>query len=79
MLLPSTAERVGFLNQWPVQSKLGDQPNEATRWATKPEKTDSLRERPLGFGTAKAVVASGAVTVHVSMTLTPSQELAARA
>jgi len=33
----------------------------------------------LGFGTAKAVIASRAVTVHVSTLLAPSQELAARA
>jgi len=33
----------------------------------------------LGFGTAKAVIASGAVTVHVSTSVTPSQELLAGA
>ena len=66
-------------NQSPVQSKPGDQPDEETRWATRPEKTDSLRERLLGFGTAKAVVAPGAVTVHASTLWTPSQESAARA
>jgi len=33
----------------------------------------------LGFGTAKAVITSGAVTVHASTLLAPSQELAARA
>jgi hypothetical protein len=37
----------------------------SVRRATRPEKTDSLREMLLGFGTAKAVIASGAVTVHV--------------
>jgi len=31
----------------------------------------------LGFGTAKAVIASRAVTVHASTLLAPSQELAA--
>ncbi len=36
-------------------------------------------EVPLGFGTAKAVIALGAVTVHASTLLTLSQELAARA
>ena len=41
------------------------QPDGATRRATRPEKTDSLRERLLGSGTAKAVIASGAVTVDV--------------
>jgi hypothetical protein len=40
--------------------------------------TGSARSR-LGSGTAKAVVASRAVTVHASTLLTPSQELAARA
>jgi hypothetical protein len=33
----------------------------------------------LGSGTAKAVIASRAVTVHASTLLAPSQELAARA
>jgi hypothetical protein len=33
----------------------------------------------LGFGTAKAVIASRAVTVHASTLLAPSQERAARA
>jgi len=47
--------------------------------ATGPEKTDWFCEEQLGFGTAKAVIASRAVTVHVSTLLTPSQELAARA
>ncbi|SPF46796.1 hypothetical protein SBA1_680050 [Candidatus Sulfotelmatobacter kueseliae] len=38
-----------------------------------------LCEDTLGSGAAKAVVASGAVTVHVSTLFAPSQELAARA
>jgi hypothetical protein len=33
----------------------------------------------LGFGTAKAVIASRAVTVHASTLLAPSQELMVRA
>jgi hypothetical protein len=47
--------------------------------ATRPEKTDVLCEEQLGFGTAKAVVTSRAVTVHVSTPLASSQELMARA
>jgi hypothetical protein len=38
-----------------------------------------LCEGQLGFGTAKAVIASGAVTVHASTRLTLLQESAARA
>ena len=44
-----------------------------------PEKTDELCEEQLGFRTAKAVIASKAVTVHASGLLTSSQELAAGA
>ena len=51
----------------------------ATCWATRPEKSDWICEDQLGFGTAKAVIASGAVMVHASTLLTPSQESAARA
>ena len=51
----------------------------ATRRAARPEKTDSSAKEQLGFGTAKAVIASRAVTVHASTLLVPSQELAARA
>ena len=54
-------------------------PGEATRRATRPEKTGKLCEEEPGFGTAKAVIASRAVTVHASTLLAPSQELAARA
>lgn len=55
------------------------QSGEVIRWMPGPEKTDSLCEEALGFGTAKAVIASEAVTVHASTLLTLSQELAARA
>ena len=41
-----------------------------------PEKTDDICEESLGSGTAKAVIASEAVTVHASTWSTPSQELA---
>jgi len=44
--------------------------------ATGPEKTDCFCEEQLGFGTAKAVIASRAATVHVSTQLALSQELA---
>jgi hypothetical protein len=44
-----------------------------------PKKNRLLCKEELGFGTAKAVIASGAATVHVSTLLTPLQELAARA
>ena len=37
------------------------------------------REEQPGFGTVKAVIASGAATVRASTLPTPSQELAARA
>jgi hypothetical protein len=47
--------------------------------AARPEKTDVLCEEQLGFGTAKAVIASRAVTVHASTLSAPSQELIARA
>jgi hypothetical protein len=47
--------------------------------ATRPEKTDVLCEEKSGFGTAKAVIASRAVTVHVSTLSASSQELVARA
>jgi hypothetical protein len=62
-----------------TQSRLGDRLGGATRWASRPEKSDVLCEDTLGFGTAKAVIASGAVTVHASTLLAPSQELVARA
>jgi len=45
----------------------------------RPEKTDCAARCQPGFGTAKAVIASKAVTVHASTLVTPSQELAARA
>jgi hypothetical protein len=44
-----------------------------------PKKVTNSREEWLGFGTAKAVIASRAVTVHASTLLAPSQEPAARA
>ncbi len=34
--------------------------------AAKPEKTDCVAKAQLGFGTAKVVIASGAVAVHAS-------------
>ena len=74
----STVERVGENKQSPVQSRLGDPPGGVTRSAAGPEKTDKDSEILLGFGTAKAAIASGAVTVHASTLSTPSQELAAR-
>jgi hypothetical protein len=55
------------------------QSGEVIRWTLGPEKTDELCEEQLGFKTAKAVIASRAVTVHASTQLTPSQELAAGA
>ncbi len=75
---PSTVERVGVNHRSPVQSRLGDPQGRATCWAAGPEKTDGFCEEPLGSGTAKAAIASGAVTVHASTLLTPSQEPAAR-
>lgn len=42
-------------------------------------KIQRLCEEQLGFGTAKAVIASRAATVHASTQSTPSQGLAARA
>ena len=66
-------------NTEPVQSRLSDGPGGATRQAARPEKTDVICEDALGSGTAKAVIASGAVTVHASTLLAPSQEPAARA
>jgi hypothetical protein len=66
-------------NTEPVQSRLSDKQGGATRQAAGPEKTDVLCEDALGSGTAKAVIASGAVTVHASTLLAPSQEPAARA
>jgi hypothetical protein len=62
-----------------IRSKLGDPLGEATRRVAGPEKTDWLCEGQLGFGTAKAVIASKAATVHVSTLLAPSQELVAGA
>jgi hypothetical protein len=47
--------------------------------ATRPEKTDCFCEEQLGFGTAKAVIASRAATVHASVLLALSQELVAGA
>ena len=46
-------------SHWPARSKLGDQLDEATRWATRPEKTNGFCEEQLGFGTTKVVIASG--------------------
>ena len=54
-------------------------PVEQSTKVTRPEKTGGHCEVQPGFGTAKAVIASGAVTVHVSTLLTPSQEPAAGA
>jgi hypothetical protein len=71
--------KVQCLSKCCNRSRLGDQPGGAIRRATRPEKTSGHCEVQLGFGTAKAVIASGAVTVHASTLLTPSQELAARA
>ncbi len=73
--------RKGWLKLNFSQSKVGwvIRFGEATRGTTRPEKTDRPCEGSLGFGTAKAVVASGAVTVHASTLLAPSQELVARA
>ena len=61
-------------NTEPVQSRLSDRLGGATRWVSRPEKSNVLCEDALGFGTAKAVIASRAVTVHVSTLLAPSQE-----
>src|SRR5579864_7881089 len=61
------------------RSRLGDQPGGAIHRVTRPEKSGGHCEVQPGFGTAKAVIASGAVTVHASTLLTPSQESAARA
>jgi len=47
--------------------------------AARPEKTDCFCEEQPGFGTAKAVIASGVVTVHASTLSAPSQERATRA
>ena len=44
-----------------------------------PKKPADFCEEEPGFGIAKAVIASRAVTVHASTLLAPSQELAARA
>jgi len=78
-LLASTVERVGKNKSLPVRSRLSDLQAGATRKATGPEKTGRLCEEQLGFGTAKAVIASRVVTVHASTLLAPSQELVARA
>src|ERR1039457_3157260 len=45
----------------------------------RPEKTDCIARCQPGFGTAKAVIASRAVTVHASTPGTLSRELSARA
>jgi hypothetical protein len=78
-LLASTVERVGENKTLPVRSRLGDLQAGATRKAAGPEKTGKLCEEQLGFGTAKAVITSGVVTVHASTLLASSQELTARA
>ena len=52
---------------------------ETIRSVTRPEKTDRAARSRLGFGTAKAVIASRAAMVHASSLLAFSQELAARA
>jgi hypothetical protein len=79
LLLASTVERVGENKKLPVRSRLSDLQAEATRQVARPEKTGGLCEEQLGFGTAKAVIASRVVTVHASTLLAPSQELMARA
>ena len=75
----STVERVGFLNSCRSEVDWVIRTGGAIRWTPGPEKTDGRCEAPLGFGTAKAVITSRAVTVHVSTLSTLSQELAARA
>ena len=45
----------------------------------RPEKTDCAARCQPGLGTAKAVIAPRAVTVHASTLAAPSQESAARA
>jgi hypothetical protein len=78
-LLASTVERVGKNKSLSVRSRLSDLQAGVTRKAIGPEKTGRLCEEPLGFGTAKAVIASRVVTVHASTLLAPSQELMTRA
>jgi hypothetical protein len=75
----STVERVSKNKQLLIRTRLGDSLSEATRLAAEPEKADCFCEEQLGFGTAKAVIASRVVTVHASTSFAPSQELAARA
>ena len=62
-----------------AQSRLSDWPGGATRKVARPEKSDVICEDTLGFGTAKAVIASRAMTVHASTLLAPSQVPVARA
>jgi hypothetical protein len=73
-MAPSTVKRLGENKTLPVRSRLGGSSGEAIRRTPEPEKTDGLCEDSLGLGTAKAVIAPKAVTVHASMLLAPSQE-----
>ncbi len=75
----STVERDGFKICRRPESRLSDPFSEATCGTTGPEKTDSVARCLPGFGTAKAVIASRAVTVHASTPRALSQELTARA
>lgn len=73
----STAERVGYFTAgqsevgWVIRLR-GNPEGDQTRKNRRP------CEGLLGFGAAKAAIASRAATVHVPTLLTPSQELAAR-
>ncbi len=62
-----------------IRSRPGGSSGGATRRASGPEKTDSFREKLPGFGTAKAVTASGAAMVRAATLLALSQEPVARA
>jgi len=73
----STIERVGSnkINQSEVDWVIRPAGNLPDAELKKP----TTLEEWLGFGTAKAVIASGAVMVHASTLLASSQERAARA
>ena len=72
------AEKIGLSNI--NQSEVGRVTRSARHLVEPPNPKKRLPcEEQLGFGTAKAVIASGAATVHASTLLTPLQELAARA
>jgi pimeloyl-ACP methyl ester carboxylesterase len=71
--------RLAQIKTWPVRSKLGDQRAEATRSATRPEKTDGSARSSWGLGLRKQRSHQGLRRYMHPRCCAPSQEQAAGA